>query len=502
MQFRTAPDQCRGTTHLPRAWLTALVWLPNKAKTRQVGAKVMVGMPEDPFEKGGIVGFAKDFRAGRISSEAATLACLERIDALDGKIGAFQHVTIDSALRTARAMDGLLRAGTDLGPLMGVPMAVKDIYAVEGMPTTNGSLIESADITGPEGTYVQNLKRGGAVVLGKTKTVEFALGATGVNEARGTPWNPWDLEVHRFPGGSSSGSAAATAAGMCAFALGSDTGGSIRIPAALCGLFGLKTSVGLIPTDGVFPLSPTLDSLGPICRSATDAAIVHGATSAIPVPQPVAPSALRLGVPRDFFFDDLDDAVADCVEKALAALRKAGVELVELSADDLPDPRERETVFPTIVGPEILASLGVDRFTAGRNGMDSVTAARAAIGLEVSAVDYALARRRQVALKPLANQALRQLDGIVMPTTPMVAMPLSELETKEGAARSAAASRNTQPGNLWSLCGISLPVHQYGSNLPVGLQVLCRHGMDSHALSVGMALEVALEPPSRPIFSG
>lgn len=471
----------------------------NKAQTRQIGADTMARIPEDPFEKDGIAGFARDLRAGRTSSEAVTLACLERIDALDGKIGAFQHVAAESAVRTAQAMDGLLRAGTDLGPLMGVPIGVKDIYAVDGMPTTNGSLIESADITGPEGTYVQNLRRGGVVVLGKTKTVEFALGATGVNEARGTPWNPWDLETHRFPGGSSSGSAAATAAGMCAFALGSDTGGSIRIPASLCGLFGLKTSVGLIPTDGVFPLSPTLDSLGPLCRSAADAALVHGATSAIPMPQPATASALRLGVPRDFFFEDLDDAVASCVEKALAALREAGVELVELAAEDLPDPRERETVFPTIVGPEVLASLGLDRFAAGREGMDSVTAMRAAIGLDISAVDYSLARRRQAALKPLADTALRQLDGIIMPATPMLAMPLADLGTPEGATRSLATSRNTQPGNLWSLCGISLPVHQYGADLPVGLQVLCRHGMDAHALSIGLAIEAIVGRPGAPI---
>jgi len=475
--------------------------LVNQGANEAIGAEAMAGIPENPFEKSGIVGFAKDFRAGRTSSEAVTRACLARIDALDGKVGAFQHVAADSAVRTAKAMDSLLRAGTDLGPLMGVPMAVKDIYAVDGMPTTNGSLIESADITGPEGSYVQSLKRGGAVVLGKTRTVEFALGATGVNEARGTPWNPWDLETHRFPGGSSSGSAAATAAGMCAFALGSDTGGSIRIPAALCGLFGLKTTVGLIPTDGVFPLSPTLDSLGPICLTAADAALVHAATSAIPVSEPAVPEALRLGVPRDFFFEDLDDAVAGCVDKALAALREAGVELVELTSEDLPDPRERETVFPTIVGPEILASLGIDRFKAGRDGMDRVTAMRAAIGLDISAVDYSLACRRHAAVTALADKALRKLDGIVMPATPMVSMPLSDLETPEGAARSMAASRNTQPGNLWSLCGVSLPVHQYGSDLPVGLQILCRHGMDAHALSVGLAVEAIVGRAGAPVLT-
>lgn len=460
----------------------------------------MARIPEYPFDKGGIAQFAEDLRAGRTSSEAVTLACLERIDALDGKIGAFQHVAAESALSAAQATDNLLRAGTDLGALMGVPMAVKDIYAVEGMPTTNGSLIESADITGPEGSYIKALKRCGVVILGKTKTVEFALGATGINEVRGTPWNPSDLRTHRFPGGSSSGSAAATTAGMCAFALGSDTGGSIRVPAALCGLTGFKTSFGLIPTDGVFPLSPTLDSLGLICRTAADAALVHAATTELPVPQPAAVGGLRLGVPADFFFDDLDDAVADCVKKALAALREAGMKLIELKAEDLPDPRERETLFPTIVGPEILASLGNDRFNARRDEMDSTTAKRAAIGRDVSAVDYVLACRRQKELKWQLDEVFRRLDGIVMPTTPMVAMPLSELETPEGAARSITASRNTQPGNLWGLCGISLPVHQYGSDLPVGLQVLCRHGSDAHALSVGLAIEALVGRPESPVM--
>ncbi|UUX51649.1 amidase [Nisaea acidiphila] len=462
----------------------------------------MARIPDDPFEAGGIAAFAEDLRAGRTSSEAVTLACLERIDALDGKIGAFQHVAPETALQTAQAMDGLLRAGTDLGPLMGVPFGVKDIYAVDGMPTTNGSLIESAEITGSEGTYVQRLKKAGAVILGKTKTVEFALGATGQNEARGTPWNPWDLETQRIPGGSSSGSAAATAAGMCAFALGSDTGGSIRIPAALCGLFGLKTSIGLIPTDGVFPLSPTLDTVGPLCRSATDAAIVHAVTMETPVPDTVSPGSLRLGLLRDFFFEDLDPEVEKCMDLALRALSEAGVTIVELNSGDLPDPKERETIFPPIVGTEILASLGVDRFMAGRGGMDSVTAARASVGLDVSGVDYALALRRHETLKRLADEAVKPFDGLISPATPMVALPAESLKDKEGGARGMAASRNTQPGNLWGMCGISVPIQQFGSDLPVGLQVLCRRGMDAHALSIGRAIEEIVGRPRMPRISG
>lgn len=458
----------------------------------------MAKLPEDPFAKGGIAGFAADFRAGRTSSEAVTLACLERIDALDPKIGAFQHVATESALRTAQAMDSLFRAGTDLGPLMGVPFGVKDIYAVDGMPTTNGSLIESADITGPEGTYVKRLRKAGAVVIGKTRTVEFALGATGVNEARGTPWNPADLVDHRTPGGSSSGSAAATASGMCAFALGSDTGGSIRIPAALCGLFGHKTTVGLIPTDGVFPLSTTLDTLGPLCRSAEDASIIHGVTIGRKPTEPVSPGTLRFALMRDFFFENLDPEVEACISAVLDKLQAGGIEIVELSPEELPDPREREAIFPVVVGTEILASLGVDRFEAGRAGMDPVTAARAAVGLEVTAVEYALARRRHTKLKQIADEAMQKFDGLLAPTTPMLALKLADLQQEAGARRGLEASRNTQPGNLWGLCGISLPVQQFGSELPVGLQVLGRAGRDGTLLSVARTLEGILGRPPLP----
>lgn len=458
----------------------------------------MTRIPEDPFDHGGIATFAEDLRAGRASSEAVTVACLERIEALDRKLGAFQHVAAEQAVQAAQAVDNLLKAGTDLGPLMGVPVAVKDIFAVEGMPTTNGSLMDTAALTGPEGSYVHRLKQAGAVILGKTRTVEFALGATGVNEARGTPWNPWDLAVKRFPGGSSSGSAVATAAGLCAFALGSDTGGSIRIPAALCGLFGLKTTVGLSPTDGVFPLSPTLDSVGPLCRSATDAAIVYGVTTGRDIPQPVPLRGLRLGRPADFFFDELDEEVANCVAAALEALADAGVEIVELGPDALPDPRERERLFPAIVPPELLSTLGVEAFEKGRARMDTVSAMRAAAGLKITAVEHASALKRHRDLKRIVADALHGLDGIVTPTTPMLAMAVDELKDPAAVARSMLASRNTQPGNIWGLCGVSLPVHQFGSALPVGLQIMCPPRRDGHMLSIAMAVEETLGTPARP----
>ena len=279
----------------------------------------MATLPADPFASG-IAAFAEDLRAGRTSSVAATEACLERIAALNPKLDAFQLVDGTRARAAAAAIDALLAAGTDLGPLMGVPIGVKDIIAVEGLPTTNGSLYQTAHLNGPEGTIVQRLKEAGCVILGKTKTVEFALGATGVNEARGTPWNPWDSSIQRIPGGSSSGSAVATAAGLCAFALGTDTGGSVRIPACFTGLFGHKTTVGLWPTDGVFPLSPTLDSIGPLCRNAGDAAIVHAVITGESVPMPAQIEGMRLGRPGAPFTDDLDETVSATFEAAVLAL--------------------------------------------------------------------------------------------------------------------------------------------------------------------------------------
>ena len=210
----------------------------------------MTPLPPDPIESGGIAGYSRRLRSGEITAEAATAAYLARIGALDARLGAYEYVAAEATMATARALDALLAAGTDLGPLMGVPVAIKDIIAVDGMPTHAGSNLDIADLIGPEGSFVGSLRRAGCVILGKTRTVEFALGATGISTSRGTPWNPWDASVRRITGGSSSGSGVATAAGLCAFSIGSDTGGSVRLPATFCGIFGLKTTVGLWPTDG------------------------------------------------------------------------------------------------------------------------------------------------------------------------------------------------------------------------------------------------------------
>lgn len=458
----------------------------------------MSDLPPDPFEQG-LAAYAEDLRAGETTAVATTEACLARIEALNPRLDAFQLVDGERALSAARAIDALLASGTDLGPLMGVPIGVKDIIAVEGLPTTNGSLHPSEDLTGPEGTIVHRLKAAGCIVLGKTKTVEYALGATGVNEARGTPWNPWDPHSHRIPGGSSSGSAVATASGLCGFALGTDTGGSVRIPACFNGLFGHKTTVGLWPTDGVFPLSPTLDSIGPLTRNAGDAALVHAVITGEHVPLPARLDGLRFGRPTSFFFEDLDETVSATTEAALVALTAAGVEIVDV---DIPESVERGVLFPNIVPPELIARLTPERFERMRGQMDPVTAQRAAGGFEVSAVDHVAAQHRRVELEAIANGRFAGLDGWLAPTCPFLPMPVETLQHPEEAQRALYSSRNTQPGNIFGICAATLPIQQFGAPLPVGLQLMAPRGEDARLLSICLALEPILGTGTAPDLSG
>ena len=328
----------------------------------------MTNLVPDPLVPGGIANFGQRLRAGDVTAEAVTEAYLARIEALDEHIGAYQHVAADRAREVARAMDKLLAAGADFGPLMGVPVAIKDIIEVEGMPTTAGSRMETADLIGPEGGFVRRLKQAGCVILGKTKTVEFALGGSGTNWNFGTPRNPWDSKVHRVTAGSSSGSAAAMAAGMCGFAVGTDTGGSIRGPAAMCGVFGLKPTTGIWPADGLFAVSKTLDVIGPLTRSAADAAIVLGALTGQEAPRPARLKGLRIGRPVNFFFDDLDEHVSSCIDAAIGALAAEGVEVIEV---DVPEIHENVPVFANISRPEIIAFIGRERFEAERNNINA-----------------------------------------------------------------------------------------------------------------------------------
>ncbi len=445
----------------------------------------MQTLPPDPLAGIGILELGNRLRSGETTAEAVSRAYLDRIAALNPKLNAFVHVAEASALETAQGVDRLLKSGTDLGPLMGIPVAVKDLLAVAGMPARAGSRLDIGHLIGPEGSFVKTMKRAGCIVLGKTRTTEFAAGAQHVSHP--TPWNPRDPKTHRTPGGSSSGSAVAQAAGLCGFAVGSDTGGSVRLPAALCGVFGLKTSAGLLPLDGVFPLSPAMDTLGIFAHTASDAAVVFEALTGKSVPPAPPLKGLRIGRPEKYFFDDLDHGVDTCIQKALSKADEAGT---EFTAIDLSDAEAVGEIFSKMVPADLIATLGVERFLEGQSIIDPVVVDRISAALNVKAVEYIELTRLQETLARVGKQKIKNVDAWVTPTTKTLPIPLSECKTVQAAAAfNARALQITRFGNVYGLCAGSIPVMDSETHLPVGLQIHCGPGQDARLLSICLAFE-------------
>ncbi|MFA7668326.1 MAG: amidase [Burkholderiaceae bacterium] len=456
-------------------------------------------VPGDPLSSIGLEGFVQAFRAGTVTSEQVTRAYLDRIEALDGKLGAFQHVAAESAIATARAMDALRESGVWLGPLMGVPIGIKDIFVIDGMPGPKvGSRMELPRAAGEvEGPFIQALRRAGCVFLGQTKAVELCLGITGVSAPLGTPWNPYNLEQQHIPGGSSSGSAVATAAGMCAFAIGSDTGGSVRVPAAYNGLFGLKTSWGLWPLEGTFPLEPNTDTIGLLTRTADDAILVHetitgtltGAKYPRRVPSPEL-DRLRIGIPDDLFLDDLSPQVQEAFSSALALLRERGVRLDSVA---MPEVKEREGYFPIAIPAAIIATLGEENFERQKHLMDPIIRKRVETGLNVKAhVVLAAEARRQRSIAAVRDR-FEGFDAWVSPTAVSAAPALSEFDDPDNAmALAMGMSRNTQPGNYLEFCSVSVPIPQPAGQLPLGLQLMAPACYEDQLLAVAREIEEVL----------
>lgn len=451
----------------------------------------MKTLPPNPFADLPLADFGARLRRRETSAEAVTRALLDRIDALNPQLDAFHFVARDAALARARELDALLAQGTDLGPLMGVPVAVKDLYVVDGMPTNAGSSLDVRDLTPPEGSFVRALKRAGCVILGKTRTSEFALG--GINFKHPVPWNPCDATVHRMPGGSSHGSAVAQAAGLCAFSAGTDTGGSVRLPAALCGVVGHKFSSRGFPTDGIFPLSPTLDSVGTFTASVADSVLVYTALSGQAVPATPPLAHLKFGRPREVFFDDLDAEVAARVEAALAKIAAAGASIAPVSVAEI---AEFDPVFGGIVPGELVEILGRARIERDGALFDEIAQSRVVAATRYPPARLAEAKTRQLALRELARAKMQGLDGWLAPTTPLVPGPLADHYTLMPALEwNKRALRNTRIGNVFEQCGVSLPL---AGGLPVGLQIACNGLEDAKLLALAAAVEGVLGRAPRP----
>jgi len=426
----------------------------------------------------------------QISSRERLDQALEKIADPKGE-GARACLTVyrDAAKAAADAADARARGNVTLGPLDGAIVSIKDLFDVAGEVTRAGSkvLAEEGKPAVADAPIVRRLRAAGAVIVAKTNMSEFAFTGVGANPHFGTPGNPVDRA--RVPGGSSSGAAVAAADGMCEIAIGSDTGGSCRLPAAICGIVGYKPSRQRIPTEGAFPLSYSLDSIGSLARSVADCAnadaVMAGEEPFALEPAPLA--GLRLGVPQGMPLENLDETVGKRFPEALDRLEKAGA---HLSSEKLPllDDMLRLLARTSILVAEAYY-IHRDLLARRGDGVDPIVRARIEKGRDISAADYIAAVRERAALIRAMDARLADIDALVLPATATVAPRLDEVaDPKEFMARNAKLLRNTTIGNFFDLCGISVPLPRNGG-LPTGLMLMTRNGHDRRLFRMAAAVE-------------
>ncbi len=446
----------------------------------------------------GIAELAPRIAAGEVSPLALTEATLARIEAQNEALNAFMTVTVAQALEAARAAEAEIARGRVRGPLHGVPLAVKDLFATNGVRTTGGSKLLDDWVPEHDAAAVERLEAAGAVLLGKTGMHELAYGTTSNNAHYGPVRNPWDRACH--PGGSSGGSAAAVAAGLAFGALGSDTGCSIRQPAACCGIVGLKPTFGRVSKFGALPLSWSMDHVGPMTRSVADAALM---LQVLAGPDPRDPNCVDRAVPdyskaltgdiggtrialaRGFFFADCDPEVAAAVEAAADALGGLGARVEDV---ELP---EMETAY--LVGGVTIACEAAAYHAKSLRERPEAFSEELRANLELggfySAVDYLQAQRLRRRITETILHAMASFDAVLTPTSPVPATPLDDTPPGHGALR----HRNTIPFNLTGLPAISLPCGVTRAGLPIGLQIAGRAFDEAGILRIAQAYEAATE---------
>jgi aspartyl-tRNA(Asn)/glutamyl-tRNA(Gln) amidotransferase subunit A len=436
--------------------------------------------------------FGRQLRAGITSAADVTDACLARIDTDDKTLNAFILVMADEARRAAATADRELAAGHDRGPLHGVPVSIKDLFDVQGTATTAGSHVRDGHLAKHDAPSIARLRQAGAVILGKTNLYEFAMGPTNDDSAFGPTRNPHDRS--RSSGGSSGGSAVSVAADMALASLGTDTGGSIRIPAAACGTVGLKPSYGELPADGVVPLSRTLDHIGPITATVTDAWHVFHALRGDTVIRPLTAApvdGLRFGILRSYFCDLLDDDVRRTFEASLERLRTAGATTDEATIDSAPliSPVYTHIVFGD-AAPYHATALETmpERYT-------TPVRLRLEIARYVLAEDYVRALEGRNVLRREVDSAMAGFDALVLPTLPIPAPPVGANTVAVGTATESVRAlllRLTQLFNLTGHPAISIPCGQTVAGLPCGLQIVGTRGQTDTLLHVARSVEQAL----------
>jgi aspartyl-tRNA(Asn)/glutamyl-tRNA(Gln) amidotransferase subunit A len=446
---------------------------------------------------------AERIRTRELSPVSLCERLLERIHVLNPKLNAFRLIAEDRALAAAEAAALQISTGQYRGPLHGIPYVTKDLFDVAGLPTSAGSAALEGNIASRDAAVTARLAQAGMVLLGKSNTVEFAFGSVGINHSHGTPHNPWAREPH-VPGGSSSGSAVAVAAGLTPLATGTDTACSVRAPAALCGVVGLKTTVGRISRAGIHPLSTTLDSVGPLGRSVADVAhlfmAMQGPDPADPITIGVAPidvlstlddgvEGLRVAFAEGLLFEQLDGDVERAVRACGAVFESLGARVFstqfDLAAEVMSPPSVISQVEGFTVNEPLLRTRSHD--------LDPIVAQRMMPGGDVKATDYRRALDALVPLRQRARRVFDKVDVLLAPTCMWPALEVRKVDADfETYLRYAGGYlRNCFVGNLLDLCAVSVPCGFTSKGLPIGLMIYARPFHESMALQVAQAFERA-----------
>jgi aspartyl-tRNA(Asn)/glutamyl-tRNA(Gln) amidotransferase subunit A len=435
---------------------------------------------------------ADDLAGGRTTSVELVEECLASIADPAGE-GARTFVQVDpeGAREAARAMDALRRAAAEPSPLAGIPVSVKDLFDVRGQVTRAGSRVLQGPPAERDAEAVARWRRAGLVVIGRTTMTEFAFSGLGLNPHYGTPASPWQRERRLIPGGSSSGAAVSVADRMAHGALGTDTGGSCRIPAALCGLVGFKPTLARTPREGIVPLSTTLDTVGVIARTvgccALLDALLRGEHPALPRPFARGP---RLALPRNYLFGSVDEAVGRAFDRAMGRLRDAGAEIVECTIPEFDRITELNARGGIVAAESFAWHRGL--ITERADDYDPRVLVRIRRGAELGASDLIDLHACRRELIEVAHERLQGFDGFVCPTVPVVAPPLDALDDDDEYTRvNLLMLRNPTVVNVLDGCALSIPMHE-GGEPPTGLMVASVAGDDDRLLRVGAWIEEAL----------
>ena len=460
-------------------------------------------MDRPPLHYQTITDLADGIRKGDITSTELVQYLLDRIESLDGQLNAFRLRCPERALEQAAAADRQINDGKEPGILHGIPFAVKDLFDVKGLPTTAGTSLLEKNIAVADAHAVRQLKRAGMILLGKTNTVQFAYGGVGINHDHGTPHNPWK-QVQHVPGGSSSGSAVAVCAGMVPMALGTDTGGSVRIPASLCGTAGLKTTVGRVSRAGVYPLSWSLDSVGPLTRSVEDAALVYQCLQGVDSNDETTwglanqnilsdlkdgVRGMRLAFAETVFWEDVDPEIEKAVRECGSVFEALGARVSSIEFSEAQQARQLNSKGLIIAAEAYTLNKKWLEEHFGR--LDPIVAHRMIKGKAVETGEYLQNNLTWSKLRSKAINTLVDVDALIVPTTAIPALPTAEVDAdiETYSARNLSYLRNTAIGNVLNMCGLSLPCGFTKQGLPIGLMIYAKPFQENVVLRAGYAFQ-------------